>query len=480
MTLFFRTLGIAMLFLGLSACGSYIPFSKSVNHSSLQSSSIIGGTLGGDIPPAASVSVEVSVPEGLNIFPFDTPRSLLVPPDFEISVYARLESPRFMTIAPNGDLLVSQPFRDEERRYKGNIILYRPTESGIPESYTFATNLKRAHDIVFHTIDDVTYLYIAETHQISRCIYTLGDTESHDCEVIISGLVDDDSPELNGAIGHELKNIALDSQHKLYVSIASFCNACLEDTQSDPLRGAIYVYDADGKNGRLFAQGLRNAEGLAFRPETDRLWVTVNNRDNMAYPFNDDFDGDGISDYGKIIPEYVDNHPPELLTRVIDGGNYGWPFCNSNPDSETGYDSMPFDNDVVFNPDGSALDCTTANRVSQGIQAHSTPLGLLFLHQTAFPEAYQKGLAIAYRGSWNRTIKTGYKIAYFPWNVETPGPGTQIDLISGWLNDETQEAWGRPVDIAVDLEGNMFISDDTSGTIYKMTYTGSTDVDADQ
>jgi glucose/arabinose dehydrogenase len=403
-----------------------------------------------------------------------------VPPDFEISVYARLESPRFMAIAPNGDLLVSQPFRDEERRYLGNIILYRPTESGIPESYSFASNLKRAHDMVFHSIDDITYFYYSETNQVTRCIYNSGDTAIKNCEVVVSGLIDDDSPELNGALGHELKNIALDSQHKLYVSIASFCNACLEDTQSDPLRGAIYVYDADGKNGRLFAQGLRNAEGLAFRPETDRLWVTNINRDNLAYPFNDDVDGDGLSDYGKIIPEYVDNHPPEQLTRVIDGGNYGWPFCNPNPDSESGYDWMPLDNDVVLNPNGEALDCSQVTRARKGIQAHSTPLGLHFLQDTAFPEAYRKGLAIAYRGSWNRTEKTGYKIAYFPWNVEMAGPGEQMDLVTGWLNEETQEVWGRPVDVAVDLEGNMFISDDTSGTIYKMRYVGNTDVDAEE
>lgn len=471
---------ILMLLMGLSACQIQTPaFQPQVhNNQGIETSSIVGGTLGGDIPPAASVSIEVKVPEGLASWPFNIPRNLIVPPDFEISVYARLETPRFLAIAPNGDLLVSQPFRDEERRYKGNIFLYRPTESG-PEVYTFASNLKRAHDMVFHTIDDITYFYYAETNQVTRCIYTLGDTEAKDCEVVVSGLIDDDSPELKGALGHELKNIALDSQHKLYVSIASFCNACPEDTQSDPLRGAIYVYDADGKNGRLFAQGLRNATGLAFRPQTDRLWVTVTNRDEIAYPFNDDFDGDGINDFGKIIPAYVDNHPPELLTRVFDGANYGWPFCNPNPDTETGYNLMPLINDAILNPNGEALDCRTVRQARKGIQAHSTPLGLLFLHETAFPEAYQKGLAIAYRGSWNRTEKTGYKIAYFPWNVETPGPGKQMDLVSGWLNDETQEVWGRPVDIAVDLQGNMFISDDTSGTIYKMTYVGNTDIDAE-
>ena len=462
-----RILILCFFIVSLNACQQSVPRPQ------LESTAVIGSALGGDIPPAASVSVELSVPEGLNYDPFDVPRSLVVPPGFQVAVYARLESPRFMAVAPSGDLLVSQPFRDPKRRKNSKIMLYRETESGVPDAFEFATGLKRAHDLVFHTIDNLTYLYVAETNQISRCIYNLGDTQLHDCQVVVAKLPDDDAPELNGAIGHELKNIALDSEHNLYVSIASFCNACLADTQSDPLRGAIYIYDADGQNGRLFAQGLRNAEGLAFRPETDRLWVTVNNRDQLPYPFHNDFDGDGSDDYGKVIPAYVDNHPPDELTRVYEGANYGWPFCNPNPDTEAGYDRMPFDYDVLLNPDGAALDCDSqATQIRKGIQAHSTPLGLLFLHQTAFPENYQKGLAVAYRGSWNRTKKTGYKIAYFPWSVAVSGPGEQMDLVRGWLNDETQESWGRPVDIAVDLQGNMFISDDTSGTNYKMTYIG--------
>ena len=201
-------------------------------------------------PPSSKSSSQLSN------FPLNVSRSLNVPPGFEISVYARLESPRFMAVAPNGDLLVSQPFRDDSRRNQGNIILLRSTPSGIPEKYTFATGLTRAHDLVFHSIDSVTYLYIAETYRIQRCIYTLGQTQvdTSQCEVIIDGLPDARS-DISRSYGHELKNIALDNNHRLFVSIASACNACLEDVEANPKRGAIYVYTANGKNGRLYARG---------------------------------------------------------------------------------------------------------------------------------------------------------------------------------------------------------------------------------
>ncbi len=201
-------------------------------------------------------------------------------------------------------------------------------------------------------------------------------------------------------------------------------------------------------------------------PGTNTLWVAVNNRDNIAYPFHGDFDGDGTDDYGKIIPAYVDNHPPEEFTRVRDGGNYGWPFCNPNPDTPSGYDNMPFDRDVQTNADGSRLDCGAADRINKGIQAHSAPLGLTFLQGTNAPSAYRDGAVIAYRGSWNRRQHTGYKVVHFPWNNVTQFPGAETDLVTGWTNGSSY--WGRPVDVAVDRDGSLLISDDYSGTIYRL------------
>ena len=412
-------------------------------------------------PPeeSALVSAIVDVPDGMRSAPFDRERRLEVPAGFGIEVFARVPNARFLALTPSGNLLVSQPSEDK-------VVLLRDGET-----YDYLTDLRLAHDMVFHELNGVVYLYVAGSNQVNRYVHDPEATTTGEPEVIVSGLPDASNTELQGSYGHQLKNIALQGDD-LYVSIASACNACVEDTQSDPIRGAIYRYAADAQSvdateGELFAEGLRNAEGLDFLPGTLELWVAVNNRDNLPYPFHNDFDGDGEDDYGEVIQGYVDNHPPDEFTKVEEGANYGWPFCNPNPDTESGYDLMPFDREVMLNPNGDRLDCSNATRINQGIQAHSAPLGFLFLHDTAFPEPYRQGAALAYHGSWNRSEKTGYKVAHFPF--ENGRPGNEQDLVRGWLNEEAQTSWGRPVDVAVDSQGAMFVSDDASGTVYRLS-----------
>ena len=151
--------------------------------------------------------------------PFHVDRYLTVPPDFTISVYARVNQPRFMAVAPNGDLLVSQPTT-------GKVLLVRPNGGGAPLISDFATGLSFPHDIVFHQIGTTTYVYITESHQINRYVYNAGDLTAHNRQIVVTGLPVASTPELNGTYRHRLKNIVLDDNHKLYVSIASSCNAC--------------------------------------------------------------------------------------------------------------------------------------------------------------------------------------------------------------------------------------------------------------
>jgi glucose/arabinose dehydrogenase len=404
----------------------------------------------------ALAQTTVQVPASMRWAPFDVDRSLMVPSGFSASVYARIGDARFMAVAPNDDLLVSEPSA-------GKVVLVRSVAGGDPQVFDFVTGFKKPHDIVFHTIDATTYVYISESNQINRFIYNSGDTFAHDRQVVVSGLPDSSTPGLNGAYNHQLKNIALDSNHKLYVSIGSTCNVCTADTTSDPVRAAIYQYDADGSSPRLFARGLRNAEGVRFVPRTNELWIVVNGRDDIPYPHND-----GTGQYGRVIPSFVDNHPPDQFTHVRDGGNYGWPFCSPDPDTAAGMDNPPFDRDYQLNADGH-VNCDAMDRVSKGIQAHSAPLGLLFLQDTAFSAAFRDGAVVALHGSWDRQAKTGYKVAYFPWDTASQAPGAQSDLVSGWLDDGTGQVWGRPVDVAVSRQGDLYVSDDFSGTIYKLT-----------
>lgn len=412
------------------------------------------------IAAAADTTKVLEVPASLADGPFATTRSLSVPQGFGVRLWARIEAARFMALAPNADVLVSVPA-------SGRIILLRDGGSDVPQAFDFAEGLNHPHDMVFHEIDGVTYLYIAESHRVTRSVYVAGSTRLVDPEVVVADLPDASTPELRGAYNHQLKNIALSPDHKLYVSIASSCNACVEDVGSDPVRGAIYQYDADGANRRLFARGVRNAEGLDFLPGTNQLWAAMIGRDEIAYPFDNDFSGDGESDYGKVMPEFVDQNPPELFTRVHDGGHYGWPFCNPLPNPEMA--DLTLARDYALNRDGANLDCSTVDSAVKGIRAHSTPLGVSFLHRSTVPAAYRQGAVVALRGCWNcSSLRAGFKVIYFPFDA-AGNPGAEIDLVSGFVTDpDARTFWGRPVDAIADAKGNILISDDHAGAIYQL------------
>lgn len=413
-----------------------------------------------NVAAAASVQVALEVPASLAAAPFDTERMLTIPPGFGVRLWARIAGARFLALAPNGDILVSHP-------ESGKVFLLRERAGDVPQSFEFASGMQKPHDMVFHTIGSTTYLYVAESRQVTRSVYQAGDTQTRTRDVIVADLPDASNTELQGSYFHELKNIALSPDNRLYVSIASSCNVCIEDTQSTPQRGAIYEYAADGSNGRLYARGLRNAEGLDFIPGTSTLWAAVNNRDEIPYPFDNDFNGDGTSDLGEILPGFVDDNPPEPFTQVRDGGHYGWPFCNSQPNAAMR--NLEAVRDFTLNRDGAWMDCATADRVSKGLRAHSAPLGMSFLHDSVVAESYRSGAAIALHGCWNcSSLRAGYKVVYFPFDA-AGNAGDEIDLITGFVTDpDARTVWGRPVDVIADAKGNLLVSDDYAGAIYQL------------
>ena len=406
-------------------------------------------------PPGAQVPVRVTVPAALATGAWASPKTLLLPPGFQISLWARLDNARFMAVAPNGDVFVSQPGG-------GAVYVYRPVAGSLPKQFVYITGLRGPHGIAFDTIGSATYVYIAETNQINRFLYIAGDTVSHDRQVIVTGLPDGSVAGLSG-YGHPLKNIAIGPDHLIYVGIGSTCNVCSDDPVASPVRGSIYVYKPDGSGGRLFAKGLRNPEGLAFVPGTNTLWAAVNNRDQVPYPYQD-----STNQYNRILTTYIDDHPPEPFTRVRDGGNYGWPFCNPTQDGPSGFDRMKFDLDLDMNADGH-VDCSKMDIVDRGLQAHSAPLQLVFAQNTALPAVYRNGAIVAFHGSWDRSVPTGYKVVYIPWDTATSTPGVQVDLVAGM-----RDIGSRPAGLAITKSGSLLISDDSNGAIFELTYTGNT------
>lgn len=398
----------------------------------------------------APTQVPVTVPAGMTAAPFDRPRTLELPAGWTATVHARISRARFITPTPSGEMLVSQPSTGK--------VLLLGKDGKVSD---FIGGLRQPHDVVFASVGGKQWVFIAESHRVVRYAYAPGDARAGAPEVVVDGLPDNSTPELRGNYGHYLKNIAVHGS-TLYLSIASTCNACASDTVSDPQRGTIYTYDAAGTNAgrKLFARGLRNAEGLAFVPGTDELWVVVNNRDNTLVPDDRDADGDGSGDKGRRVTQFVDNYPVEPFTRVVQDGFYGWPFCN--PDSDNGVRKMPFHRDYELNRDGTNADCAKATPVDVGLQAHSAPLGLTFTKGTKAPDL---GAVIAQHGSWNSSQPHGYKVIYFPWTAS--GPGEERTLVAGFL-EGNGKAWGRPVDVAVDAEGAILMTDDAAGAVVRL------------
>jgi glucose/arabinose dehydrogenase len=413
-------------------------------------------------PPLANVAVQVKVPAAYRTAPFDQERTLYVPPGFTVSVMARVPGARFLALTPEGDLLVSRPgsYNTGDPAKDGKIFRVHPEPDGTSTVTEFSSGLRMPHDLVFTKIDGTTYLYISESHEVIRAVYREGDATLGATQIILANLPDNFTGELQGRYGHSLKNIAIGGG-KLYLSMASATNADPSDVTDTPRRAAIYVSEFDGSGLRLFAEGLRNAEGLDFAPNGE-LWAVVNHRDNLPFP-------PGHVAEGQYDTLYIDDHPAEPFTRVKDGANYGWPYCNPNPDF--GMTDLPFDPDWDNNRDG-RVDCSKMERVSKGIKAHSAPLGLSFLQGSKFDAEYRNGAVTALHGCWNCSKLIGHKVIYFPWigSGDKGAPGDERDLVTGWVTDpSTFDRWGRPVDAIADDRGGLIISDDYSGTLYRLS-----------
>jgi glucose/arabinose dehydrogenase len=240
-------------------------------------------------------------------------------------------------------------------------------------------------------------------------------------EVIVGGLPDG---------GHSTRTVLFGPDWStLFVSIGSSCNVCVEE---DERRATIVRYDPDGSGEEVYARGLRNAVGITFRPGTDELWATNNGRDWLG-----------------------DDLPPETIYVIQGEDDAGWPTCHSGR---------------IVDPDfGGPNACDGILAPVVEMQAHSAPLGLAFYEGQQFPDEYHGDLFVAFHGSWNRATPTGYKVVRIP--VRNGAPGPVHDFATGWLREDGSN-WGRPVDVITATDGSLFVSDDSTGVIYRIYYSG--------
>ncbi|MBI2941507.1 MAG: PQQ-dependent sugar dehydrogenase [Chloroflexi bacterium] len=370
--------------------------------------------------PRAMVQVPIEVPARFAAqVRFGQQQRLTVPAGFRVGIFAAgLGQSRFMAYSDKGILFLSVPRTGQ--------VLALPDRDGdgvADTVLTVADGLNLPHGLAFAADGS---LYVAETNRVVRLSLDPETQRATRQETIV--------PSLPAGAGHWTRTIGFGPDGKLYVSIGSSCNACIE---REPFRAAIVQYNPDGSGGRLFAQGLRNSVGFVWHPRTGEIWATDNGRDLLG-----------------------DDLPAEEVNIVRDGKHYGWPRCNGDRVDDLQYGQPGF--------------CAGTEPPVVQMQAHSAPLGLAFYTGTRFPPEYHGDLFVAFHGSWNRSEKTGYKLVRIPMRSETARggkPGVAEDFVAGWLRPD-QSVWGRPVQPIVAPDGSVLLSDDSTGIVYRIWYAG--------
>ena len=338
------------------------------------------------------------------------------PQGFRVTLYADgFRKPRLLALAPGGDVFLSDP--DAGKVY---VLPDRSGDGAADSTLTFASGLNKPHGLAFYG----PYLYIANTDGVVRVPYQPGQTQAQGQPEKIVDL----PPEG----GHWTRTIEFSPEGQLFVSVGSTCNVCEE---KDERHAAVWVYGADGKNGRPYATGLRNAVGLEWHDGA--LWATNNGRDQLG-----------------------DDLPPEGFYRLKDGGFYGWPYCYTVGAGQP----QVWDRD--FGRRDAAV-CQSAVPAFALTTAHSAPLGLGFYTGTAFPAKYRGLMFAGLHGSWNRSEKSGYKVV-----TVNPETGEVQDFLTGFLGPDGQTVEGRPVDVAAAQDGALLVTDDGAGKVWRVAWEG--------
>jgi len=410
--------------------------------------------------PTAAVSLAattVSVPSAIDWAPLNEIRKLRVPAGWTVSVWARPKKARLLAFAPDGRLLVSRP------QY-GIVTLLTPNKRGRPTSRTLLRGLRQPHGLAFHG----STLYVAESHRIDAYHYSKGRATKR--RTVLSGLPDAKSPDLHGAYAHALKSVAVGRDGAVYVSVGSTGNVSPADRSTKPQRATILRIPPGGGKATVYARGVRNGTGLAVAPD-GAVWTAVNNRDNIGYPYDRDYTGDGRSDTGKVITGYVNEHPLEPLAKLFAGRDLGWPYCNPDPDLDPGvrgskrsYASRPFVRDVQTDANGAKLNCQNLAPVEQGLGAHSAPLGLSFT-TAGLPSPLGAGALVGVHGSWNRTPPRSPEVAFFAYAKGSLR--NQQTLVTGF-QAANGSRWGRSVMAVQGPDKALYVSDDLANAVYRI------------
>lgn len=377
-----------------------------------------------DAPGAAQAGDPRGVPEGV-----------WVRDGFELTLAAQLPGPaRFMALGDTGSLYVSDPNRGVVRA------LHDDNADGVYDRQTaFLTDRPRVHGLAWHD----GWLWFTQTGSISRARDADADGVADDTRAVL--------PE--GSIpsggGHWWRSICI-HDGRLYTSIGDSGNITDE---SDTERQKIWSFDLEGRDKRLFASGLRNTEKLVVRPGTDELWGMDHGSDNFGRRAGESAGRQPITDL----------NPPDEMNRYEPGGFYGHPFI-------TGHKLPRYE--FLDHPDLIDLaERTIAPQWATG--SHWAPNAMCFYDPpagatAAFPPEYAGDAFVAYHGSWNRTAPAGYQVTRVLFEEGRPyGELPMVKFLS-----PSGEVLGRPVDVAVDADGSLLISEDGRNRVYRLRWVG--------
>ena len=386
-------------------------------------------------PPTLNYAKAVGWPEGAEP---------VAAPGISVEVFATgLDHPRWLYLLPNGDVLVAESntppghirsLRDLVMRWvmkrsamsgpsADRITLLRDTNrDGVADVRTvFLSELHSPFGMALVGND----FYVANADSLEKFVYREGETTIASGGAEVAALP-------AGLNHHWTKNvIASRDGAKLYVTVGSNSDHG-ENGDIEKGRAAIWEIDRATNVTRLFATGLRNPNGMDWEPESGKLWVAVNERDEIG---------------SDLVPDYV--------TSVQEGGFYGWPYS---------YFGQHVDERVQ--PERPDL-VATALVPDYALGPHTASLGIAFAKGSVLPAQFRKGMFVAQHGSWNREPKSGYKVIFLPFSHGKPS-GPPFDVLTGFLNKKEQ-AQGRPVAVIHDAQGALLVSDDVGGVIWRVT-----------
>jgi len=399
--------------------------------------------------PAARSSLfpGIGVPRVVGWAPGAAPAA---PPGFAVNRYAEhLEHPRWLLALPDGDVLAAESAAPPSRGDRTNtgirawvqdllmkrvhsavpspdrIVLLRDADGdGVAETRTvFARGLKSPFGMTLAG----GLLYVANADGVVSFPYQSGQTEVTGAGTRVLDLP---GPPINH---HWTKNAVVSPDGaKLYATVGSNSNIGDNGMAAEQGRAAIWEYDIASRRARIYASGLRNPNGLDFEPTSGAMWTVVNERDEIGTDL-----------------------PPDYLTRVKEGGFYGWPYS---------YWGQHVDRRVKpARPDLVA----TAVTPDYGLGPHTASLGLTFYRSGAFPVRYRGGAFVGQHGSWNRQPLNGYRVVFIPFSGGRPQTPPEV-FLGGFL-DAHNRIRGRPVGVVVDSRGALLVADDVGGVVWRVT-----------